>query len=194
LFPARQASDGRILALVRTFAVSGVGLDRPGIIAGVAERLVAHGVNVTDSEMAILRGHFAMMLVVTGPDALDATSLGEDLRAVGEELGLEALTLREVSEAAGATAEPSWVVSVHGADHPGILAAITRALADAGVNVCDLHTRLVGEADGRPLYVMLMEVAPPDALGEDDLRGLLRAAAESQRVDVALQPLEPDVL
>jgi glycine cleavage system transcriptional repressor len=179
---------------VRTFAVSGVGLDRPGIIAAVAERLVAHGVNVTDSEMAILRGHFAMMLLVTGPDALDGAALGEELRAAGEELGMEALTLREVSEAHGAGDAPSWVVSVHGADHPGILAAVTRALADAGVNVHDLHTRVVGEADGRPLYVMLMEVAPPADLPEDDLRALLRRAAESQQVDVALQPLEPDVL
>jgi glycine cleavage system transcriptional repressor len=179
---------------VRTFAVSGVGVDRPGIIAGVAEQLVAHGVNVTDSEMAILRGHFAMMLLVTGPDALDADALGDDLRAARDALGLEALTLREVREAATETTAPSWVVSVHGADHPGILAAVTRALADAGVNVCDLHTRLLGEADGRPLYVMLMEVAPPEGLAEDDLRALLRAAAESQRVDVALQPLEADVL
>jgi glycine cleavage system transcriptional repressor len=86
------------------------------------------------------------------------------------------------------------MVSVHGADHPGILAAVTRALADANVNVYDLHTRVVGEADGRPLYVMLMEVAPPADLAEDELRALLRAAAESQRVDVALQQLEPDVL
>jgi hypothetical protein len=39
-----------------------------------------------------------------------------------------------------------------------------------------------------------MEVAPPDDLQEDDLRALLRAAAESQHVDVALQPLETDVL
>jgi glycine cleavage system transcriptional repressor len=183
-----------MLGPVRTFAVSGVGRDRPGIIAAVAERLVAHGVNVTDSEMAILRGHFAMMLLVTGPDSLDERALADDLRAAGEALGLEALSVREVSEAAGATTPPSWVVSVHGADHPGILAAVTRALADADVNVCDLHTRVVGEADGRPLYVMLMEVAPPDALAEDELRALLRAAADSQQVDVALQPLEPDVL
>jgi glycine cleavage system transcriptional repressor len=179
---------------MRTFAISGVGVDRPGIIAGVAERLVAHGVNVTDSEMSILRGHFAMMLVVTGPDALDEAALAADLRAAAEELGLEALTLREVSDVAARSAEPDWLVSVHGADHPGILAAVTRALADANVNVCDLHTRLVGEAEGRPLYVMLMEVAAPDDLAEDDLRALLRAAAESQRVDVALQPLEADLL
>jgi glycine cleavage system transcriptional repressor len=179
---------------VRTFAVSGLGIDRPGIIAAVAERLVAHGVNVTDSEMAILRGHFTMMLLVTGPDALDEAALGEELRQAGEQLGMEALTLREVSEAHGSRAAPSWVVTVHGADHPGILAAVTRALADANVNVHDLHTRLVGEADGRPLYVMFMEVAPPPDLTEDDLRALLRAAAESQQVDVALQPLESDIL
>jgi glycine cleavage system transcriptional repressor len=179
---------------MRTFAVSGVGLDRPGIIAAVAERLVAHGVNVTDSEMAILRGHFTMMLLVTGPDDLDADTLAGELRETGDALGMEALTLREVTEAQGTTTAPSWVVSVHGADHPGILAAVTRALANAGVNVHDLHTRVVGEAAGKPLYVMFMEVAPPDDLPEDDLRALLRAAAESQRVDVALQPLEPDVL
>ena len=183
-----------MLAPVRTFAVSGVGLDRPGIIAAVAERMVVHGVNVTDSEMAILRGHFAMMLLITGPDTLDAEALAADLRVAGEQLGLEALTLREVQEAHGARSEPSWVVSVHGADHPGILAAVTRALADAQVNVCDVHTRLVGEAGRRPLYVLLMEVAPPDDLPEDDLRALLRAAAESQQVDVALHRLEPDVL
>jgi glycine cleavage system transcriptional repressor len=184
----------RILGRVRTFAVSGVGLDRPGIIAAVAERLVAHGVNVTDSEMAILRGHFAMMLLVTGADSLDAEALAADLRAAGDALGLATLALSEVTEVGHAAAEASWVVSVHGADHPGILAAVTRALADAGVNVCDLHTRLLGEAEGRPLYVMLMEVAPPPELAEDDLRALLRAAADAQQVDVALQPLEPDVL
>jgi glycine cleavage system transcriptional repressor len=179
---------------MRTFAVSGVGLDRPGIIAAVAERLVAHGVNVTDSEMAILRGHFTMMLLVTGPDDLDAEALAGELRETGDALGMEALTLREVTEAHGTKTAPSWVVSVHGADHPGILAAVTRALADAGVNVHDLHTRVVGEAGGKPLYVMFMEVAPPQDLAEDDLRALLRAAADSQQVDVSLQPLEPDVL
>jgi glycine cleavage system transcriptional repressor len=177
---------------VRTFAVSGIGLDRPGIIAAVAERLVAHGVNVADSEMAILRGHFALTLLVTGPDELGAETLAGDLRA--EDLGLSAMTVSEVADAPQAEADPSWIVSVHGADHPGILAAVTRALADSGVNVCDLKTRLVGEAEGRPLYVMLIEIAPPADLAEDDLRALLHAAAEAQSVDVALQPLEPDVL
>jgi glycine cleavage system transcriptional repressor len=145
--------------------------------------------------MAILRGHFAMMLVVTTPDHVDADAFAEDLQDAARVLDLEAFAVREVVEAGSRPqAVPSLVVAVHGADHPGILAAISRALADAGVNVCDLNTRLVGEEEGRPLYVMLMEVAPPAGLSEDALRERLERVAALQGVEVALQPLEADVL
>ena len=94
-----------------TLAVSAVGLDRPGIIAGVAERLAAHGANVTDSRMAILRGHFAMTLIVEGAgrEALEA-----DLRDLST---LETFSVTEVAEAAAnPRSEPTHVVSVHGAE------------------------------------------------------------------------------
>jgi glycine cleavage system transcriptional repressor len=173
---------------MRTFAVSAVGLDRPGIIAGVAEQLVAHGVNVTDSRMGILRGHFAMTLVVTAPGEVDADALAADLRAAGDALELEALTVREVSDAGAAPATPTHTVVVHGADHPGILAATTSALAEAGVNVCDLQARLLG-AD--TVYVILMEVAAPDGA---DLQAVLAPVGSGQGVEIAVRPFEPDVL
>lgn len=162
-----------------TLAVSAVGLDRPGIIAAVAERLAAHGANVTDSRMAILRGHFAMTLIVEGAerDALEA-----DLRGV---TSLETFSVTEVAEAAAnPRSEPTHVVSVHGADHPGIVAAVTRAIAAAGANVTDLQTRLA-----RDLYVMVIDVAvPPGAdLGLD-------AVAREQDVKITVRPVEPDVL
>jgi glycine cleavage system transcriptional repressor len=162
-----------------TLAVSAVGLDRPGIIAGVAERLAAHGANVTDSRMAILRGHFAMTLIVEGAER-DALAADLDQLAI-----LETWSVTEVAEAAAnPRSEPTHVVSVHGADHPGILAAVTRALADAGVNVCDLQTRLAGD-----LYVMVMDVAmPPGA------EPRLEDVARDQDVRITLRPVEPDVL
>ena len=49
---------------MRSFALTAVGADRPGIIAAVAECLLDHGMNVTDSNMGILRGYFATTLVV----------------------------------------------------------------------------------------------------------------------------------
>jgi glycine cleavage system transcriptional repressor len=165
-----------------TLAVSAVGLDRPGIIAGVAERLAAHGANVTDSRMAILRGHFALTLIVEGAER---EALAADIAALG---GLETWSVAEVAEAAATPrSQPNAVVSVHGADHPGILAAVTRVLADAGVNVCDLQTRL-----SRSLYVMVMDVAVPPGVADLDER--LRAVAAEQDVTITLRPLDPDVL
>ena len=78
-------------------------------------------------------------------------------------------------------------MSVHGADHPGIVAAVTRVLADSGVNVCDLQTRLV-----RELYVMIMEVAVPP--GVEDLDERLAAVAAEQDVAITLRPVDADVL
>jgi glycine cleavage system transcriptional repressor len=165
-----------------TLAVSAVGLDRPGIIAGVAERLAAHGANVTDSRMAILRGHFAMTLVVEGAER---DALAADLQGLQT---LETFSVTEVAEAAAnPRSQPTAVVSVHGADHPGILAAVTRVLADADVNVCDLQTRLA-----RDLYVMIMDVAVPPGAGDLDER--LQAVAAEQDVAITLRPVDHDVL
>jgi glycine cleavage system transcriptional repressor len=164
-----------------TLAVSAVGIDRPGIIAAVAERLAAHGANVTDSRMAILRGHFAMTLIVEGAER---DALARDLRALSV---LETVEVTEVAEAAAnPRSEPTHVVSVHGADHPGIVAAITRALADAGANVTDLQTRL-----SRDLYVMVIDVAVPEASGVEDR---LQEVAREQDVRITLRPVDPDVL
>jgi glycine cleavage system transcriptional repressor len=162
-----------------TLAVSAVGLDRPGIIAAVAERLAAHGANVTDSRMAILRGHFAMTLIVEGAER---AALARDLEQLP---ALETFSVTEVAEAAAnPRSEPTHVVSVHGADHPGIVAAVTRVLADAGANVCDLQTRLAGD-----LYVMVMDVALPPGV-----EPRLQDVARDQDVKITVRPVETDVL
>jgi glycine cleavage system transcriptional repressor len=176
---------------VRTYALSAIGVDRPGIIAAVAERLVTHGVNVTDSQMGILHGFFAMTLVVTAPDGTDEDALAADLRAVGDQLRLEALTFRAVPEAPADPLEvPTHVVNVHGADHPGILAAVTSSLAAAGVNVCDLRTRLT--ADG--VWVMVIHVAVPAGASPDAVAEGLRAVAAREGVAVTLHADDADVL
>ena len=166
---------------MRTFALSALGADRPGIVAAITERLVAHGVNVTDSHMGILRGHFAMTLIVEVPG--EVAELQADLEVAAAQLGLEALTLSPVQEAAPAAPDPTHTVTVYGADHTGIVAAVARRLADAHVNVCDLSTRLAGD-----LYVMFLEVAAPE--GVPDLEEVARA----QGVEISVQPLETDVL
>ena len=180
---------------VRHFAVTAIGRDRPGIVAAVSAVLLDHDGNVEDSQMTILRGHFTIMLIVSTADAVDVEGLEADLDRTGAELGLDAVALSEVSDAEpGEEAIPSHVVSVYGVDHPGIVHAVTSALATQEVNIIDLTTRLVGGDEGEPLYAMMMEVALPTGLSADTVEQSLRAVREEQGVDLTIRPLEQDVL
>ena len=82
---------------MRRFALSAVGRDRPGIVAGVSRVLLEHGINIEDSQMTILRGHFAMTLIVAGQDP-DALALRRDLESAADDLGLDATALQEIAE------------------------------------------------------------------------------------------------
>ena len=177
---------------MRHFALSAIGRDRPGIVAAITRVLVAHGVNVEDSQMGILRGHFSMTLVVAVPDERDAAALQRALGESANALELEAISLQPIAELETGARSPSHVVTIYGADHPGILAAVAGALAEREINITDMTTRLVGEA-AAPLYVIVMEVAP-GALAEDDLRTLLDPVAAEQGVEISVRALEAEAL
>ena len=174
-------------------AISAIGRDRPGIVAGLAEVLLDHGLNIADSQMTILGGHFAMTLLVTAPEGADPERLREGLEGTRERLGLDAVTLSPVGPREGPTSEASHIVTVYGVDHPGIVHAVSSLLAEKGVNITDLTTRLVGGSD-QPLYAMMMEVALPEGLAADDLRAPLADVGRSQGVEVVLRRLEQDAL
>lgn len=171
-------------------ALAAIGRDRPGIVAAVTAALLRHGVNVEDSRMSILRGHFTMMLILGTPDAVDRTALRDDLDRVAADLGLEALALNPVEPLAEPAAEPTHVVSVYGVDHPGIVHRVTATLAEQGANVTDLETRLAETEGEAPLYALLIEVALPSELDPSDLDRALGEAGAGESVEVSLRELD----
>jgi glycine cleavage system transcriptional repressor len=187
---------------MRHLAISAIGRDHPGIVAGVTQVLLDHEVNVEDSQMTILRGRFTMMLIVSGPDSLDVDSLRSNLEAAGHSLGMDAISVETVdAPAAGPATEPSHIVTVYGVDHPGIVHAVAAALAGAEVNITDLNTRLVsdeptdnGDAAPEDLYAMMLEVALPEGLSAQALQALLESTRHDQGVEVTIRELENDEL
>lgn len=160
-------------------------------MAAIARVLLELDGNVEDSRMSILRGQFAVMLIVALPEGTDRAKLEQKLSPVREALGLEALTVSPVEKAPAAGPEPTHVLSVYGADHSGIVHAFSTALADRGISITDLETKLAGENEG--IYVMLMEIAAADS-DETELRTALEAVAEEAGVDVSLRELDADAL
>ena len=78
-----------------------------------------------------------------------------------------------------------WLTAI-GKDRPGIVAAVSRALADQGVNITDLQTRLAGE-----VYVMFLEIVIPPGT---DIGEAMDAVGREQGVDVSLREIERDAL
>lgn len=175
------------------FAVAAVGADRPGIVAAVTAVLVQRECNVEDTAMAILGGHFSMMLVVSGPADLDAATLDAALTPVASELHL--VTLVRPIDAAVAAPQPGelWTVSVHGADHPGIVHGIATALAEMRVNVVDLQTRVV-PGEGGPAYVMILDVTLPDGVDGDTFTAQLDEVGAALGVVCKAFESEADIL
>jgi glycine cleavage system transcriptional repressor len=182
-------------------AVTAVGADRPGIVAAVTKVLVERGCNLEDTSMAILRGQFAMMLVVDAPGEASADTAAAELEAalsptaVSLSLVVTVRPLADPGAAAGAAAPPgdSWTVAVYGTDRPGIVYGVAALMAELGINIVDLTTRVVGSRE-EPVYTMLLDITVPASVPESDLRERLERLAHELAVECSLHPSEADIL
>lgn len=168
-------------------AVTVLGHDRPGIIAQATSAIGRLGLNLEDSTMTLLRGHFAFMLICSG-DAL-ADEVSDALAPLAQDGTLD-VSVREVqTEPEHARAGSPHQLVVHGGDRLGIVAALTGVIAEVGGNVTDLSTRLAGD-----LYVVVAEVDMPAGVDLEGVRNRLAQVASDLGVGASLQPVDTDVL
>jgi glycine cleavage system transcriptional repressor len=170
------------------YALTAVGPDQPGILAALTQPLVNLRCNLEDTSATILRGHFTLMMVVGVPEGTDLETMLRDVRARCDALDIR-IDARPLQQLGGPTPVSTHVLSVYGADKPGIVFKVAELLSKRAVNMLDLDTRLVGRA-GRPIYAMLLEVQVPDGLTETQLREDLDALGRDLLVDISLRPIE----
>src|SRR5439155_21024527 len=89
---------------VQQIWLTAIGRDRPGIVARIAKVLLGHGLNIEDSQMRILGGRFAMMLLLRGQTSEDV--LYRDLLATARELGLDYIYVHPIGTADAAPPAP----------------------------------------------------------------------------------------
>ncbi|NYJ00509.1 glycine cleavage system transcriptional repressor [Nocardioides thalensis] len=168
-------------------AVTVLGHDRPGIIAETTAALAGLGLNIEDSTMTLLRGHFAMMLLCRGAAERDAVEAAlAPLTAGGDlDVAVRPVTDRPEHAAPGS----SWVLTVHGGDRAGIVSTVVGAVASYGGNITDLTTRLAGD-----LYLLVAELDLPADGDATAVEAAIKAAAEQVGVTATLRPAEADEL
>lgn len=170
--------------------MTAVGADRPGIVASITGALLEVGGNLEETRAALLRGSFATVLAVAVPDGVSAGDVEAALRPVAEELGLGIWVGPAADRPAGPTPARA-VLSVYGADHPGIVHGMAVALATHGANIVDLTARVVGDP---PLYVLGIEFEHEAGAPLDALRRALGRVAGAHGVEMSIDHEDDEVL
>jgi glycine cleavage system transcriptional repressor len=172
--------------------LTGVGRDRVGIVAELTQALFELGCNLLDSSMTLLRGEFALILMTELPDNVSIERLETSMAALEKQLGMRvhvrSMEPEELLEAEASEENP-FIVSVYGADKPGIVAKITRTLSDAGMNITDVQTKSTGSAENK-IFVMILEVTAPARVSVATLEQTLRSIGQQMQVDISVQALD----
>jgi len=176
-------------------ALSAIGTDRSGIVAALAKAFFETGCNLENSSMTRLKGDFAVLLLVSLPESLGVDELTRRVQKAAGPMGLT-LSIRELSDRENsenpAPSLPHTLV-VYGVDHPGIVYRVAQALAERSINITDLRTH-VTQAQGTPLYSLIMEVEIPTEARAKVLRTDLETLGKELKVEVTLNPVEADEL
>jgi glycine cleavage system transcriptional repressor len=176
------------------YLLTASGRDRAGLVAAVSKILFEEGCNLEDSAMTRLQGEFAILLILSGPPHTEA--LEKKLKELGKKLGL-AVALKPLSPVESRTPPTTGervLISVHGADRPGIVHRVTHHLAKAKVNLSDLSTHRT-ESKGNPSgYILYLEGETPDGVTPGFLENDLRVALADMGVTVSVKALSSQTL
>lgn len=174
------------------YAVSVVGKDRPGIVAAITEGLFNLGCNIADSSCTMLGGEFAMILIISMKKPFSKSRLIDELKPVCDRIGMSlgVRTLHSDEIARQETDSEICMISVYGADQPGIVYRVTRELAARSINITDLNTKLIGTED-EPVYVLMLEVALPEGESAEGVEQTLAALKKELNVEISVRVITP---
>jgi glycine cleavage system transcriptional repressor len=173
-----------------TFVLTLTGPDRIGIVDEVTGLLLERNGNVEVSRMARLGGEFAVLMLVSMPEA----------RFAGLEEGLGRLTARgykvtvapaRQTHAEGHPGWPAYRIEVHGADHEGIIHEVAHYLSGLGINIESVDSESApAPTSGVPLFAMTARVVVPPGLAGTGWEAGLDEVGSRLNLDVRVSAAE----
>ena len=140
----------------------------------------------------MLAGEFAMILVVAHGKPFSKSRLLEEFEPLCREMELSVLarTLKLDELTFRPPSGEICVVTVYGADRPGIVYHVARMLADRDISITDLNTRLIGPEDA-PVYVLTLEAELPDHINCEDISALFKPLGLELNIEISVRSVTP---
>ncbi len=169
--------------MLSTLVITLFGADRPGLVEATAARVAAHGGNWLESRLLHLGGHFAGIVRVE-VEASRAAELRQALLQP-DPVGLTVVVHEAESSPRVATDKAPAILEVVGHDRPGIIRALSHALAARHVNVEELTTeRTNAPMTGEPIFQARASLSFPPGLDPSTVRTDLEKIAGDLMVDI----------
>jgi glycine cleavage system transcriptional repressor len=167
--------------------ITASGEDRVGLVERFTSRVSEAGCNIEESRMALLGGHFAIIMLISGPwNAL--TKLEDRLDSLGAELGLAVAHKRTKRQERTQPLVP-YRVEVVAMDHPGIVHGLADFFAQRGINIEEMITDTYpAPHTGTPMFSVTMTVGVPASIRIPDLRGDFLDHCDDLNLDGIIEP------
>ncbi len=164
------------------------GPDRPGILAAVSRLLFEQDCNIENVTQTILQSEFSGIFIAEIPERLSVSRLRDLLNSAIEPMDLQAYVkpLQSSLPALHGKASEPFVITTRGPDRKGLVARITRIIADYGVNVTNLQAVFRG-GDNPFDNMMIYEVDIPTDIDQNAFQADLRRQAAELDLIVSIQ-------
>ncbi|MBD3181399.1 ACT domain-containing protein [Candidatus Poribacteria bacterium] len=175
------------------FILTVVGKDHPGIVAGISHVLYEYECNIQEINQTVLSDEFAMILLLRPTKDIDVEDLRNSLEIRCSEMDVSyslrpATVPDEIEYGKKLHADMDRVViTVIGDDRIGIVAGVTKALADRNINILELSTAPSYIIHGRPEYTMVARVEIDDGISLSELREALDKCSRELSVEINIQ-------
>jgi phosphoserine phosphatase len=167
------------------YVVSVIGKDRVGIVSKVTQFLFKKGFNIIDIEQSVIHSQFTMVLLIQPFHVrFQLNQIQTGLSHLAKELRMNiAITpLQEFKGLRLAETKKPYVLTILGADRPGIVAAISSTLAKHHCNIDRIKMIARGELLAMEMWIDLRET------DFQLLRMNLTAVAKRVGMDIVAQP------
>ena len=162
--------------------------DRPGIVDRVTEAIAGYSANWEESRMAHLGGEFAGIVKISVPQE-EAEAVAAALWGMADDEMTVAVKFTKSGAAESPDEHGLYELRLEGADHEGIVHAVSHYLAGQGVNVEAMDTEVAhAPISATPLFHMAARIKVPAGLSLSDLNANLDRIGEEHGVDIEVRP------
>ncbi len=165
---------------MKSFIITAIGSDRPGIVSEITNLITSHGANIEESKMSKMGSDFAIIMLIKVLGEWN-NSLDVSLHSIPD----LTISIKETQEHQRLNHNRN--IKLNGADNEGIVNILSKYLADNMINISEMETNISSAPmTGTPLFNLSANVVFPEQINEENIRKDLDIIAKKLSVEISL--------